>query len=165
MSKLACLYFYFSHIDQSRKNDFKRELFAYLKEKNIACIVATHDMADVLPFSDQIMAMQNSQVMKYGETKAVYQKPININVAKLFGDANEVTESLIKALDLTREKKVLYSSELKISVENGIKVVIINKYFHGSQYLYLVKYKAVEIIFETEQDLPIGSFVWLNYKN
>ena len=36
----------FSHIDHFRKNNLRRKLFAYLKEKNITCIVATHDSTD-----------------------------------------------------------------------------------------------------------------------
>ena len=35
----------FSHIDNFRKNSLRRKLFAYLKQKNITCIVATHDLS------------------------------------------------------------------------------------------------------------------------
>src|SRR5690606_26315476 len=42
----------FSHIDNFRKNSLRRNLFAYLKQKNITTLVATHDSTDVLSFAD-----------------------------------------------------------------------------------------------------------------
>ena len=32
----------FSHIDSFKKQSLRRNLFNYLKEKNITCVVATH---------------------------------------------------------------------------------------------------------------------------
>ncbi len=40
----------FGQIDNFKKNSLRRNLFSYLKEKNIACIVATHDKNDALSF-------------------------------------------------------------------------------------------------------------------
>ena len=40
----------FSHIDNFKKQSLRRSVFKYLKDKNITCIVATHDKEDVLGF-------------------------------------------------------------------------------------------------------------------
>ena len=52
----------FSHIDNFRKNSLRRKLFAYLKEKQITTIVATHDSSDVLSFADEVLVMQNGRL-------------------------------------------------------------------------------------------------------
>ena len=43
----------FSQIDSFRKNALRRNVFQYLKEKKITCIIATHDSSDALSFSDE----------------------------------------------------------------------------------------------------------------
>ena len=40
----------FSHIDTFRKNKLRRKVYRYLKEKDIACITATHDAEEALAF-------------------------------------------------------------------------------------------------------------------
>ena len=56
----------FSHIDNFKKQSLRRNLFAYLKTNNIACIMATHDKDDVLSFADQMMVLHKGVVMRTG---------------------------------------------------------------------------------------------------
>ena len=51
----------FSHIDNFRKNKLRRDLFRYLKLKNILCIVATHDTTDALSFADEILVIKDGK--------------------------------------------------------------------------------------------------------
>ena len=53
----------FSQIDTFRKNALRRNLFRYLKEKQITCIIATHDSTDALSFSDETIVMKNGKVL------------------------------------------------------------------------------------------------------
>jgi ABC-type nitrate/sulfonate/bicarbonate transport system ATPase subunit len=48
----------FSHIDNFRKNALRRNLFAYLKNKGITVIVATHDSTDALSFADETIVLK-----------------------------------------------------------------------------------------------------------
>src|SRR5574343_2096655 len=65
----------FSHIDNFRKNSLRRRLFGYLKEKNITCIVATHDSTDVLAFADDVLVMQNGQIIASDSPENLYRNP------------------------------------------------------------------------------------------
>ena len=47
----------FSHIDNFQKQGLRRNVFNYLKAKNITCIVATHDRNDVLGFADEMIVL------------------------------------------------------------------------------------------------------------
>ena len=80
----------FSHIDNFRKNSLRRNLFAYLKEKNITCIVATHDSTDVLAFTDEVVIMKEGKIIESGIPKNIYNHPKNKYVASMFGDVNEI---------------------------------------------------------------------------
>ena len=78
----------FSHIDNFRKNSLRRKLFGYLKEKEITCIVATHDSTDVLSFADEVAIIQEGRIIESGIPKFIYDNPRDKYVASLFGDVN-----------------------------------------------------------------------------
>ena len=48
----------FSQVDNFRKNELQRTLFAYLKERGISCVVATHDGKEALSFADKTLIMK-----------------------------------------------------------------------------------------------------------
>ena len=52
----------FSHIDNFQKQSLRRSVFKYLKNKNITCIVATHDKEDVLGFADSMIVLNNHKI-------------------------------------------------------------------------------------------------------
>ena len=57
----------FSQIDNFKKSSLRRNLFTYLKEKNIACIIATHDGNDALSFADKMIVIKNNEVIVFSE--------------------------------------------------------------------------------------------------
>lgn len=65
----------FSHIDNFRKNSLRRKLFAYLKEKQITTIVATHDSSDVLSFAHEALVMQNGTLLAARHSAKPLSKP------------------------------------------------------------------------------------------
>ncbi|OYU85141.1 MAG: ABC transporter ATP-binding protein [Flavobacterium sp. BFFFF2] len=76
----------FSHIDSFRKNALRQNLFAYLQKQQITCLIATHDMTDVLSFAEQVMVLHNGEVLAFDAVKPLYQNPPNEYVAGLFGE-------------------------------------------------------------------------------
>ena len=80
----------FSQIDSFRKNSLRRNLFKYLKDKGVTCIIATHDSTDALSFSDETIVVQNGRVVAKGDSKFLYENPGNKYVASLFGEVNEL---------------------------------------------------------------------------
>ncbi len=80
----------FSQVDNFKKNELRRTLFRYLKEKNIACIVATHDSEDALSFSDKMLVIKDNSLEAFGSPQDLFQNPPNKYVASLFDDVNEV---------------------------------------------------------------------------
>jgi len=53
----------FSHIDNFKKQSLRRNLFKYLKEQNISCIVATHDKEDVLGYADNMIVLDDTKII------------------------------------------------------------------------------------------------------
>lgn len=134
----------FSHIDNFRKNSLRRRLFAYLKEKQITCLVATHDSTDVLSFADAVLVMKKGEIIETGTPKFIYNTPKNNYVASLFGDVNEIK--------IDDKVTFVYPHQLKVVEESSLKVEVLNSYFRGSHYLIEANYNNGILFFESESD-------------
>ncbi len=133
----------FSHIDNFRKNSLRRKLFAYLNEKQITSIVATHDSTDVLSFADEVLVMQNGKIIEKGTPKFVYENPENKYIASLFGDVNEIL--------IDGNIHFIYPHQLKVVEESGVKATVIHSYFRGSHFLIEAEYNNQKLFFESTQ--------------
>ena len=65
----------FSHIDNFKKQSLRRKFFKYLKEKNITCIVATHDKEDVLGYADKMIVLSNHKIVTNQTPQKLYKHP------------------------------------------------------------------------------------------
>jgi len=147
----------FSNIDVLRKNDLRRNLFGYLKEKYISCICATHDSEEALAFSDNIILLRDGNVEASGDPHKIYNNKENHYVANFFGDANILPSELFSEKSPS-EKIILYPHQLKITEEeNGLLVKVIKSYYRGKDYLIHCKWKRQDIFFEHRFILEPGT--------
>lgn len=146
----------FSHIDNFRKNSLRRKLFAYLKEKQITCLVATHDSTDVLSFADEVLVMKNGEIIENGTPKTLYKNPKSKYIASLFGDVNE--------LKIDGKVKYIYPHQFEIVDKSDLKVEVLNSYFRGSHYLIEAKLEEEILFFEHNCEIKKGSQICLKIK-
>ncbi|KIA87545.1 ABC transporter ATP-binding protein [Flavobacterium sp. AED] len=151
----------FSQIDSFRKNALRRNLFSYLKQKGITCIIATHDSTDALSFSDETIVMHNGKVLTKGNSKTLYENPTNKYVASLFGEVNELKLSQLIALDGDDEALLLYPHQLKVVDKGMMHVVVKQCYFKGSHYLIKAAFERRAIFFEHDSELELNQEVTL----
>jgi iron(III) transport system ATP-binding protein len=122
----------FSQIDNLKKNALRRMLFSYLKEKNITCIVATHDSDDALSFADKMIVIQNNKIIASGSPQEIYKNPKSNYVASFFDDANEVF--------INDKKELLFPHQIKIVKKSELKAKVLNTYFKGFYWLIEVSF-------------------------
>ena len=135
----------FSHIDHFRKNELRRKLFEYLKQKNITCLVATHDTDDALSFADYTYVLKNSGILAEGTPQVLYDQPPSKYVAALFGDINHLMLKTIDETSDSRKRVIIYPHEIKTS-SSGFKVKVEKCYFKGSEFL-VKAHRNTEILF------------------
>ena len=131
----------FSHIDNSRKNSLRRKLFAYLKQKQITCLVATHDSTDVLSFADEVLVMQQGTIIEKGTPKFIYENPNSLYVASLFGDVNSI--------EIKGKTYFVYPQQLKVVPQSDIETKVKASFFRGSHYLIEVQYENGILFFDS----------------
>ncbi len=124
----------FSHIDHFRKNNLRRRIFAYLKQNDIACIVATHDSTDALSFADKTIVLKNAKIYAEGSPQDLYQNPPNNYVASLFGDVNAIMLKNLQPKSDSGKRVILYPEEISLKKKSTIKVQVKNSWFRGDFY-------------------------------
>ncbi|WP_316636231.1 ABC transporter ATP-binding protein [uncultured Flavobacterium sp.] len=155
----------FSQIDAFRKNALRRNLFRYLKQKGITCIIATHDSTDALSFADETIVMRNGEIIVKDDPTKIYEDPETKYVASLFGEVNEVSTHLLVPYEDQMHKTLVYPHQFKMVTESNLPVKIRRTYFRGNHYLIETVYKRQLVFFESEIDLPLEQeiFLGLNY--
>ncbi|WBX76632.1 ABC transporter ATP-binding protein [Tenacibaculum ovolyticum] len=128
----------FSQIDNFKKNSLRRNLFTYLKKKNIACIVATHDGGDALSFANKMIVIKNNQVISEDTPENLYKNPKEKYIASLFDDVNEII--------INRTQVLLYPHQIKIIQNSNEKALVKNSYFRGDYWLIEAEYNN-QVIF------------------
>ena len=144
----------FSHIDNFRKNSLRRKLFSYLKQKQITCIVATHDSTDVLSFADEVLVMQQGTIIEKGTPKFIYENPNNLYVASLFGDVN--------AIEIKGKTHFVYPHQLKVVSTSDLKIAVTTCYFRGSHYLVEAQHEKGILFFDSKTDFPTDEELFLD---
>lgn len=149
----------FSHIDHFRKNKLRRRLFAYLKEKQITCIVATHDSTDALSFANQSLVLKDANIVAKNTPEKLYQNPPNHYVASLFGDVNEIKIKDLFPSKRSRKKVLVYPHEIQLNHESDFQVKVQNSFFKGPNYLIKADYNGDRIFFDHATELEKGLVV------
>jgi len=140
----------FSHIDNFKKQSLRRSLFKFLKEKNITCIVATHDNDDVLSFSDQMMVLHDAKIMAIGTPQQLYKNPENKLIASFFDEFNEI-----------KNHGIVYANQLKVVDKSNLKARVKQSYFKGYYYLIEADLNDDNVFFEHPIQLEKNAIVYL----
>ena len=135
----------FGQIDNFKKNSLRRKLFSYLKEKNIACIVATHDKNDALSFSDKLIIIRDNKILVNNTPREIYKNPKEKYVAALFDDINEIT--------INNKTILCYPNQLKVVDKSEMEVTVLNSYFKGSYWLIEAEFIEQKIFFNHDSKI------------
>ena len=152
----------FSQIDSFRKNSLRRNLFRYLKDKGVTCIIATHDSTDALAFSDETIVLQNGKLLAKANSKTLYENPASKYIASLFGEVNELKLSQLIPLEDEEDQLLLLYPHQLIVVDNGMMHVVVKQcYFKGSHYLIKAAFERRAIFFEHDSEIELNQEVTL----
>ncbi len=139
----------FSHIDNFQKQSLRRSVFAYLKEKNITCLVATHDREDVLGYADRMLVLHDSKIIANNSPQELYRHPELPLIASFFGEVNVLDNAIV------------FAHQLKLTEKSDLKVTVVRSYFKGHYYLIEANYESDIIRFEHPTALEKNTDVFL----
>lgn len=143
----------FGQIDNFKKNSLRRKLFNYLKEKEITCIVATHDGDDALSFADKMLVIKNNASIALDKPIDIYNNPKNKYIASLFDDINEI--------EIEGKKHLLYPHQIHIIEKSKINATVLQSYYKGFYWLIEASFKNQNVFIKHAQKIKTGTKVSL----
>lgn len=146
----------FGQIDNFKKRSLRRMLFAYLKEQNISCIVATHDAEDAMSFADKMIVIQNSKIIAAGTPHELYTQPATKYVASLFDDVN--------AIFIDGKEHLLYPHQIKIVADSPEKATVLKSYFRGFYWLIEVDYNGQSLFLNHHENIAVSQQISIDFK-
>lgn len=155
----------FSHIDHFRRNKLRRNLFSYLKDKNITCLVATHDSTDALSFADRCFVMDQGRIIATGAPRELYLQPPSPYVASLFGEMSVLPVQWFDSSVKYGRSIIVYPHELRLSRSEGLQATVLNSYYKGRDFLIEAERDGKPVFLEHTKSLPKGRLITFRLKN
>ena len=147
----------FSQIDNFKKNSLRRKLFAYLKQKNISCIVATHDGNDALSFADSMMVIKDNQILALDSPQRLYNLRKDPYVASLFDDVSSV--------NIDGNNRLFYPKDIKIVNHSEYKATVKQSYFKGIFWLIEAELNGATIFLNSTEPKSLGDTIYLDFSS
>jgi spermidine/putrescine transport system ATP-binding protein len=138
-----------SSLDYSLRKNMQIELKQLQRQFDLTFIFVTHDQEEALSMSDRVAVMHEGHIEQIGTPREVYEKPINLQVARFIGGAN-----LFDTEILSLEDKVV-----TVRIENKVMTLKNNAVNHINQKIItLVRPEDLKIWHENEIEDPSKSF-------
>jgi iron(III) transport system ATP-binding protein len=163
----------YSNLDLNQKRIIMQLIDDIGEKLDIRFIMVSHDAADMLSWSDQLIIIDQGKIIQQGAPKTLYDRPQNEHVAGLLGEYNLCNAALVKQLtntssDLAPEKKYIIRPEhILVSAEGkGVEAVIEEFYFKGSYSLLNCRVgtnnRCMLVLASVSQDFKIGEMIYIN---
>jgi ABC-type sugar transport system ATPase subunit len=158
----------YSNLDLIHRTILKQVVENVCKRFEISCIMTSHEPADVLPWADEILVLQNGQIIQKGSAEEVYKKPVSEYAAGLLGNYNLIKKEDYKYFKISAITKDIYvRPEQIINSSEGndtIKGKIIAQRFIGNYYEVDIASGDFTITMKSyfKQSLDKTVFIWIN---
>lgn len=156
----------YSNLDGLHKRTLKTVLRNIAKETGTACILVSHDPADVLSWAEEVLVLQGGKVVQHGRPEEVYRQPASEYVGGLFGDYNLLLAAQGKAIfrldNATTSKKLFIRPEnIRLTKnDNSPPGIIVGVLFVGSYYQIEAEFFGVVIFARTaDSSFQVGDKV------
>ena len=90
-----------SNIDSKLRRSMREDIRKLQQKTGITSIYVTHDQAEALSVSDEVVVMNNGAIEQQGPPRALYRRPNSAFVANFIGESNVVEATLEKGATTT----------------------------------------------------------------
>jgi iron(III) transport system ATP-binding protein len=124
----------YSNLDMPRKSVLKQVIENIIAQQKLACVLVSHDPADILPWADEVMVLQQGTVVQQDSATQVYGRPATAYVAGLLGRFMSSDELRPLFKELTNWPFVR-PEHFALHHQQGVPAVVNKTEFMGSHYL------------------------------
>ncbi len=128
----------YSNLDLIHRNILKQVVKDICERYEITCLLTSHEPADVLPWADDFLVLQNGKIIQKGTAEEVYKKPVSEYAAALLGNYNLIKKEDCKYFKIGAIAKDIYVRPEKFinstEGDDTIKGKIVAQRFMGNYY-------------------------------
>ncbi len=84
----------FSGLDVQLRENMQSQTLELLREMRASCMIVTHDPEEAMRLSDRIAVMRSGLIVQVGTAEELYRQPVNIFVARMFSEINEIAATV-----------------------------------------------------------------------
>ncbi len=175
----------FSGLDEDLRHKLNEEVATILKERNIACLMVTHDQDEAFAFSDKVGVINEGRLQQWASPHDIYHEPKTKFVADFIGEGVFLKGTLDKDASLVTDYVILRNHKVKQGTPDSIfdillrpddvifdplsrnKVKIISKMFKGSQTLYNLQAEGkqkIQALFPSHFDFTVGEVIGVRFE-
>jgi ABC-type Fe3+/spermidine/putrescine transport system ATPase subunit len=154
----------YSNLDLIHRNILKQVVEDLCTRFKITCMMTSHEPADVLPWADEIIVLQQGKIIQKGTAEDIYRNPLNEYVAGLLGSFNTLSENFSSIFESSViYNKIIRPEQFIISnnIEEGIQATVTNTFFLGSKYELHLVIEKINIIATSNKFYKVGEFVFV----
>ncbi len=123
----------FNQADMPTKIKLQHAILELKNEIETSLIIVTHHPQEALHLADEIMILKNGNLIQKATPTEIYEKPIDIYTAELFGKINYLTDNSPQKKGIRPENIII--SDIPTNLIGKIK----KKYYAGSHFQLLVE--------------------------
>ena len=138
----------FSQVDALLKNQLRADIKRIAAETGVTVIMVSHDPADGLFLSDELLILKDGKLLQKGAPAAVYNDPNDIYTAQILGNAVVVSkEDALKLGIITDQPKVMFYPEwVELSSSwNSRRFEVLDIYYKGFYEELLLERNGVKV--------------------
>jgi ABC-type sulfate/molybdate transport systems ATPase subunit len=158
----------YSNLDLIHRNILKQVVEDVCKRFDITCLLTSHEPADVLPWADEVLLLQQGKIIQKGTAEELYKNPVSEYAAGLLGKYNLIKKEDSKYFKIGAILKDIYvRPEQLINATEGndtIEGVITAQRFMGNYYEadFISGNFTLTMKSYFKQEIGKTVFVWLN---
>lgn len=137
-----------SNLDAKLREHMRLELTKLQHDIGITSIYVTHDQAEAMVISDEIVVMWNGKIEQIGNAKEIYTRPKTKFVADFIGVSNYLEGVVTNFRDGTKKYGNVKATDGKKNYE--IECIMPNKIEKGEKVVVFFRPESISIIKETE---------------
>ena len=107
-----------SNIDSKLRRSMREDIRRLQQSTGITSIYVTHDQAEALAVSDEVIIMEEGNVVQKGPPRSLYHRPESAFVANFIGESNVVEAELIER----GEERGVKLGEITLDLPSGMHI-------------------------------------------
>ncbi|PVH25914.1 ABC transporter ATP-binding protein [Sphingobacterium corticibacter] len=128
----------FNQVDAAFRDALQHDIKQIVADTGLTVLLVSHDPAEVLAMSDQLIVMKDGKIIDSGNPKDLYFKPSNIYTAQLLAKSNILSASQARALDIETDSTIaIHQEDISLVADESARCQIQEIKFRGMYYEYV----------------------------